>query len=92
MYKCFDDMTFQQSSSSKVQWRSDQCRELRARFMNQMFCEAGPGLKAQLKYARVQRAKSSRKMPAQALNCSEADPKIVSCFFRVPPSNRLLWS
>lgn len=60
--------------------------------MNQMFCEAGPGLKAWLKYAKVQGAMSHHKMPAQALNCSEVAPEIVSYFFRVPPSNTPLRS
>lgn len=55
--------------------------------MNQMFCEAGPGPKAWLKYARVQRVMSCRKMPAQALDCSE-----VFYFFRFPPSNTRLRS
>lgn len=58
--------------------------------MNQMFCEAGPGPKARLKYARVQRPMSRRKMPAQALDCSEVEPEIVSYFFRVPPFKRTL--
>lgn len=56
--------------------------------MNQMFCEAGPGLKARLKYARVQRAMSRRK----ALNCSKVAPEIVFYFFRVPPSHTHLRS